>query len=136
MKRIARVASVEAGKITVIAERSSSCGSCRACSGAKSGTVALPVQCNFEVQCGDRVEILSSGGPSAVILQLIKLFLLPLIGFWVGFGMLLSHLGEGAAAVCGVAGFGVVFLLIRWTEKRKDSVGRCLYRVVRKIPDS
>jgi len=133
MKRYGVICGVEVGRVTVIPERSSSCGSCHACLGSDGGVCPLPALCSLAVIPGERVEIESIGSTGQVMLQILKLFLLPLFGFWLGFGLMIASCGEVVAGLSGIAVFFLVFFCIRIFEKKKDSAGRCLYRVVRKV---
>lgn len=136
MERYAIVADpgTGAGPVLVYPERNASCGSCRACLGAGGQVEPITVTSGIPVRKGDRV-ILCSGTGRAV-LQILKLFFLPLAGFWGGFGLatLIPGAGELPAAAAGSAGFLLVFFLIRLDERRKGVRGRSFYRITARIP--
>ena len=51
----------------------------------------IPVHCNVDVQEGDRVEIQSTDSTVKVVFQILKLFLFPLIGFWLVLDFSISY---------------------------------------------
>lgn len=135
MERYATVADpgTGPGPVLVYPERNASCGSCRACLGAGGQVEPITVTSDIAVRQGDRVLLSSATGTA--VLQILKLFFLPLAGFWGAFGLatLIPGAGELPAAAAGCAGFLLVFFLIRLDERRKGARGRSFYRITARV---
>jgi positive regulator of sigma E activity len=93
----------------------------------------VAVVTDIPVRTGERVVLTHDSG--SAVLQILKLFFLPLVGFWGAFGLgtLIPGAGELPAALAGIAGFLLVFLLIRLTERRKNARGRYFYRISARV---
>ena len=99
--------------------RGSMCAHCGACLAVGEKELEMLVPNTLSARVGDRVSV--SMEARRVVQASLLAYLVPLafllLGVWAG-----SLISDGMALVCGVAGCGVSFLILRWTErKRKQS---------------
>lgn len=120
-----RVEKIQGNIATVIIERQDMCGECHACEvlgEVKKCEIQCVNVCNSQI--GDEVEIDLEN--SSFLKASFIMYILPLIGLFVGMGIphyLLQQQGkdlrEIVSLVSGVAIMGIIFLIIKFYDKKK-----------------
>jgi sigma-E factor negative regulatory protein RseC len=127
MNETGEVIGLSGDTVTLLMKRTSSCGSCRACSaGRRTGEMQLTAVNLCGAKLNDKVTV--ELHPKAFVSAAAVLYGIPLVGMLFGFisgNYLFERLGlENSAAFAGFA-FGVVFLfLIYKTIKRFEYIWR------------
>ena len=126
MEQIVRVHRIrEDGRADIILVRESACsGDCHKCSGcgAQKETMIVEADNPIRAQVGDFVVLASDTG--SVMKAVVAVYLVPLVLFFLGFGLGM-HMGWGSFLLGGLGfGLGVAFAIWfdRYTAKKNNTV--------------